>query len=133
MSKRSDPVDKHVGNRIRVRRVMLGMSQTTLGKALGVAFQQVQKYEAGKNRVSASRLHQIAQTLQVPGAPYFFEGAPGAPRPTKNTVVQSAAGLFDFIATAEGLEIAKALAQIKRARLRRSIVSLVECLEAQHR
>ena len=69
-------VDKHVGNRVRMRRMMLGISQEALGEALGVTFQQVQKYEKGKNRVSASRLQHISQVLQVP-VPFFFEGAPG--------------------------------------------------------
>jgi transcriptional regulator with XRE-family HTH domain len=69
-------VDKHVGSRVRMRRMMLGMSQEALGGALGLTFQQVQKYEKGVNRVSASRLQHMSQILQVP-VPFFFEGAPG--------------------------------------------------------
>jgi transcriptional regulator with XRE-family HTH domain len=69
-------VDKHVGNRLRMRRVMLGMSQEALGGALDLTFQQVQKYEKGTNRISASRLQHLSQILQVP-VPFFFEGAPG--------------------------------------------------------
>jgi transcriptional regulator with XRE-family HTH domain len=68
-------VDKHVGSRVRMRRVMLGMSQEALGGALGLTFQQVQKYENGKNRVSASRLQHISQILQVP-VPFLFRGRP---------------------------------------------------------
>jgi transcriptional regulator with XRE-family HTH domain len=72
-----NPTDKHVGARVRMRRLMLDMSQSQLGNALGLTFQQVQKYEKGSNRVSASRLQHISQILQVP-VPFFFEGAPAA-------------------------------------------------------
>ena len=70
-----NPVDKHVGGRVRMRRLMLAMSQEKLGDALGLTFQQVQKYEKGTNRIGAGRLHQISHILQVPVA-FFFEGAP---------------------------------------------------------
>ena len=73
--KTPNPTDKHVGSRVRMRRMMLGMSQEKLGDALGLTFQQVQKYEKGTNRIGASRLQQIAHFLQVPVA-FFFEGAP---------------------------------------------------------
>jgi len=73
---RATEVDAHVGQRIRQRRTQLGLSQTALGQALGVTFQQVQKYEKGVNRVGSSRLAQIAEVLQVP-IESFFEGAPG--------------------------------------------------------
>jgi transcriptional regulator with XRE-family HTH domain len=69
------PTDKHVGSRVRMRRLMLGRSQTQLGEALGVTFQQVQKYEKGTNRIGASRLQQISDTFQVPIG-FFFEGVP---------------------------------------------------------
>src|SRR5260370_12443177 len=73
--KAPNPIDKHVGSRVRMRRMMLGMSQEKLGDALALTFQQVQKYEKGTNRIGASRLQQISQILQVPVA-FFFEGAP---------------------------------------------------------
>ena len=75
MKKSPNPIDKHVGNRVRMRRLMLNMSQTKLGDALGLTFQQVQKYEKGTNRMGASRLQHLSQILQVP-VPFFFEGAP---------------------------------------------------------
>ncbi|MGH6853068.1 MAG: helix-turn-helix domain-containing protein, partial [Methylocella sp.] len=75
MKKIPNPIDRHVGGRVRMRRVMLGMSQEKLGDALGLTFQQVQKYEKGTNRIGASRLQQISRTLDVPPA-FFFEGAP---------------------------------------------------------
>jgi transcriptional regulator with XRE-family HTH domain len=70
-------VDRHVGTRVRMRRMMLGVSQEKLGGALGLTFQQIQKYEKGTNRISASRLQHVSQILQVP-IPFFFEGVPGS-------------------------------------------------------
>src|SRR5439155_26860832 len=78
VTKVPNPIDKHVGSRVRMRRMMLTMSQTKLGDALGLTFQQVQKYEKGTNRISASRLQQSVHILQVP-VPFFFEGAPSLP------------------------------------------------------
>src|SRR3954467_12577098 len=75
-TKTPNPIDKYVGSRVRMRRLMLGMSQEKLGEAFGLTFQQVQKYEKGMNRISASRLQQAAQILDV-SVPFFFEGAPG--------------------------------------------------------
>jgi transcriptional regulator with XRE-family HTH domain len=120
--KQGDPIDVHVGSRLRVRRLVLGLSQEKLGAALGVTFQQVQKYEKGSNRVSASRLQQVSQILQVPAA-YFFESAPGQQKPKGNA--PSAGPIFDFIATQEGLALVKAFTKIKQAKLRRHIVLLV--------
>src|SRR5271167_2618011 len=80
--KAPNPIDKHVGSRVRMRRMMLGMSQEKLGDALGLTFQQVQKYEKGTNRIGASRLQQISQILQVQVS-FFFEGAPSAQLGTK--------------------------------------------------
>src|ERR1700688_151631 len=73
---KANPIDIHVGARVRLRRMMLGMSQEKLGDGLGITFQQIQKYEKGTNRVSASRLQHIARILLVP-IPFFFEDAPG--------------------------------------------------------
>ena len=74
-TKAPNPVDKYVGSRVRMRRIMLGMSQEKLGEALGLTFQQVQKYEKGTNRVGASRIQQISEILQVPVS-FLFEGGP---------------------------------------------------------
>ena len=79
VKKAPNPVDKHVGGRVRMRRMMLDMSQEKLGDALGLTFQQVQKYEKGANRVSASRLQHISDILRVP-VPFFFEGGPARAR-----------------------------------------------------
>src|SRR6516162_1566762 len=74
-TKAPNPVDKYVGSRVRMRRIMLGMSQEKLGEALGLTFQQIQKYEKGTNRVGASRIQQIAEVLQIPVS-FLFEGGP---------------------------------------------------------
>jgi transcriptional regulator with XRE-family HTH domain len=125
--KAPNPTDKHVGARVRMRRMMLGMSQEKLGDALGLTFQQVQKYEKGANRIGASRLQQIAHILQVPVA-FFFEGAPNAPGQTTglSDTAPSPAYVSDFLATSDGLALTKAFMRIKDAKLRRRIVDLVE-------
>src|SRR4030088_1756397 len=98
-------IDKHVGSRVRTRRMMLGMSQTTLGDALGITFQQVQKYEKGTNRVSASRLQHISHILQVP-VPFFFEGAPHPPGQLEGIGnLPSPAYASDFLASTDGLAL----------------------------
>ncbi len=130
MTKSPNPVDIYVGNRVRMRRLMLDLSQTRLADALGVTFQQVQKYEKGVNRISASRLQHISHILQVP-IPFFFEGLPSNPQGSKkNTAVPFPTYVSDFIATSEGLSLIKAFTKIKRSGLRRSIVHLVEAMAA---
>jgi transcriptional regulator with XRE-family HTH domain len=125
-----NPIDKHVGSRVRMRRMMLDMSQTTLGDALGITFQQVQKYEKGTNRISASRLQQVCHVLQVP-VTFFFDGAPQtAGMPTSSERQPSPNRLTDFMATREGLSLAKAFMRISDVQLRRRIVNLVEEIEA---
>src|SRR5437762_1438415 len=124
--KAPNPTDKHVGSRVRMRRMMLGMSQEKLGDALGLTFQQVQKYEKGTNRIGASRLQQISHILQVPVA-FFFEGAPNSPGHSDGMKdAPSPAYVSDFLATSEGLALTKAFTRIKEAKLRRRIVDLVE-------
>src|SRR5262249_25765416 len=119
MAKKSpDPVDRHVGSRVRMRRLMLGMSQTELADALGLTFQQVQKYEKGTNRIGASRLLHIAHILQVPLA-FLFEGAPRLPgRPRGMAEAPSPAYVADFLATSEGLALTKAFMRIKEPKRR---------------
>jgi transcriptional regulator with XRE-family HTH domain len=125
--KAPNPTDKHVGARVRMRRMMLGMSQEKLGDALGLTFQQVQKYEKGANRIGASRLQQIAHIIQVPVS-FFFEGAPSLPGQTTEGMAEapSPAYVSDFLATSDGLALTKAFMRIKDAKLRRRIVDLVE-------
>src|SRR6266481_7078710 len=115
--KSPNPIDKHVGSRVRMRRMMLSMSQEKLGDALGLTFQQVQKYEKGTNRIGASRLQHIASIQQVPIS-FFFEGAPGL----SFVLGESSDYVSDFLATSEGLALTKAYMHIQNAKLRRSIV-----------
>jgi len=124
--KAPNPIDKHVGSRVRMRRMMLSMSQEKLGDALGLTFQQVQKYEKGTNRIGASRLQQIAHILQVP-VEFFFEGAPNLHGTSVGTQdAPTATYVSDFLATSEGLSLSRAFTRIKEPRLRRRIVDLVE-------
>ena len=125
--KAPNPIDKHVGSRVRMRRMMLAMSQEKLGDALGLTFQQVQKYEKGTNRIGASRLQQISTILQVPVA-FFFEGAPDTVDGVRSTIkdAPSPAYVSDFLATSDGLALTKAFMRITDAKLRRRIVDLVE-------
>ena len=124
--KTPNPIDKHVGSRVRMRRMMVGMSQEKLGDALGLTFQQVQKYEKGTNRIGASRLQQISHILQVPVA-FFFEGAPDLPNGGDHGFngAPSPAYVSDFLATSDGLSLTKSFMRIKDAKLRRRIVDLV--------
>jgi transcriptional regulator with XRE-family HTH domain len=124
MTKASNLVDVYVGARLRMRRTMLGMSQSKLGELLGVTFQQVQKYEKGSNRISASRLQQTARVLEVSPS-YFFEGAPAqspelgfAEDPQQSYVV-------DFLASTEGLQLNRAFLRVRDPKVRRRIVDLV--------
>jgi len=126
--KAPNPIDKHVGSRVRMRRMMLSMSQEKLGNSLGLTFQQVQKYEKGTNRIGASRLQQIAHILQVPVS-FFFEGAPThglTARVEGMSEAPSPAYVSDFLATSDGLALTKAFMRISDSKLRRRIVDLVE-------
>jgi transcriptional regulator with XRE-family HTH domain len=121
-----NPIDRHVGSRVRMRRMMLSMSQEKLGDALSLTFQQVQKYEKGTNRIGASRLQQISNILQVPVA-FFFDGAPDVPgSPRGATDAPSPTYVAEFLATTDGLALTKAFMQIEDPKLRRRIVDLVE-------
>jgi transcriptional regulator with XRE-family HTH domain len=130
-TKAPNPVDKYVGSRVRMRRIMLGMSQEKLGEALGLTFQQVQKYEKGTNRVGASRIQQISEILQVPVS-FLFEGGPsGAANGDSFGEAASPAYISDFLATSEGLALTRAFTRISDAKLRRSIVDMVEQIAAR--
>jgi transcriptional regulator with XRE-family HTH domain len=123
-----DPTDKYVGSRVRMRRLMLHMSQERLAGQLGLTFQQVQKYEKGTNRISASRLQEISVILEVP-VPFFFEGAPGSNGPTRRRDDgPSLAYITDFLGNADGHALVKAFLKIKDATVRRSIVRMVEAI-----
>lgn len=131
-SKSPNPVDRYVGSRVRMRRIMLGMSQEKLGEALGLTFQQVQKYEKGTNRVGASRLQQISEILQVPVS-FLFEGAPVEPGADyTNGKAPAPDYVSEFLATSEGIALTRAFTRIEDSRMRRSIVELVEQIAGAH-
>ena len=119
-----NPIDGHVGSRVRMRRLMLKMSQSDLADGLGLTFQQVQKYEKGTNRIGASRLQQISQILQVP-VPFFFDRVPGQSAAAVE-IADSDSYVNDFLATSDGLALAKAYMRLPNPKLRRAIVHLVE-------
>ena len=130
-SKAPDPTDKHVGNRVRMRRIMLEMSQEKLGENLGIKFQQIQKYEKGTNRVGASRLQAIASILGVPVA-FFFEDAPGQEAVAGRGFAEDASMAFavEFCGSPEGLQLNRAFVKIADAKVRRRIIDLVKSLSA---
>src|SRR5262245_1096066 len=123
--KAPNPIDQHVGSRVRMRRLMLAMSQEKLGDALGLTFQQVQKYKKGTNHIGASRLEQTSHILQVPVA-FFFEGAADVLAPQGSGSALSMAEIDDFISDSEGLRLIRAFLRIDNAALRRRFVMLVQ-------
>ena len=130
--KRPNPIDIHVGSRIRLRRNMLGMSQEKLGESLGITFQQIQKYEKGTNRVGASRLQAIASILSVPVS-FFFEDAPGHEGAGQQGFAEDSqtAYVVDFMNSAEGLQLNRAFVRIDDPKVRRKIVDLVKALASE--
>ena len=130
-SKGPNPVDVLVGSRIRLLRKRRKMSQAELGKALGVTFQQIQKYENGKNRVGASRLQNISNILNVPVA-FFFEDAPGENANTQSGMAEAHSSNYvvDFLSSSEGLQLNRAFVKISDAKVRRKLVDLVKALAA---
>jgi transcriptional regulator with XRE-family HTH domain len=122
------PTDKHVGARLRMRRLMLDKSQEEIANALGLTFQQVQKYEKGANRISASRLQHLCKILNVPVS-FFFDGAAQAndmPEPLQADTDGEAAAVDGFMTTSDGVALALAFGRIRDPRVKRAIVALVE-------
>lgn len=132
--KKPNPIDIHVGSRIRLRRTMLGMSQEKLGESLGITFQQIQKYEKGTNRVGASRLQNISGILNVPVS-FFFEDAPGDQNTSNGASGMAEATssnyVVDFLSSSEGLQLNRAFVKINDPKVRRRIVDLVKALAAE--
>lgn len=122
-----NPVDLHVGARVRMRRKFLGMSQEGLAETIDLTFQQVQKYERGSNRISASKLYEIARALKAPVA-YFFEGYGQTEAVEGFSESESEQFVHGFLMTTEGIELAEAFPRIKSAKLRRRVLELVRSL-----
>ncbi len=125
----ANPVDVHVGARVRIRRKFLGLSQSDLAAALGLTFQQVQKYERGSNRISASKLYQTAKTLKVPVA-YFFDGLEDSASSAWEGLSEPAAELavHQFLMSPEGIELAGQFPRVRSAKIRRRILDMVRAL-----
>ena len=116
-------VDIYVGSRVRMRRRMLGKSQSNLAAAMGISFQQVQKYEKGTNRLGSSRLQQVADFLQVP-VTYLFDGAPSQPKISRSA--PSSAYVTEYLSLADGIALTRAFMRLPNAKIKRSVVRLVE-------
>lgn len=122
--KQANPVDTQVGNRVRIRRMLIGMSQEKLGDLLGLTFQQVQKYEKGVNRIGAGRLYEIARILGVP-IEFFYEGVSGS---SEGVAESQGAPVMEFVSSGEGLQLSLAFMKIKDPKVRKRVLDLVKSL-----
>ncbi len=131
--RKPNPVDVHVGSRVRYRRMIIGMSQEKLGEKMNLTFQQIQKYEKGTNRIGASRLFQLSRILEVPVG-YFFEDAfaSGPAQAAQGLHEPEQEGyLLDFLNSREGLDLNKAFAKIHDPKVRRRVIDLVRALSEE--
>ena len=127
--KQANPIDAHVGHRVRLRRMLIGMSQERLGELLGLTFQQVQKYEKGVNRIGAGRLYEIAGILGVPVS-FFYEDMDAAAAESAASAGGTAEPppIMEFISSGEGIQLSLAYMRVKDAKVRRKILDLVRSL-----
>jgi transcriptional regulator with XRE-family HTH domain len=125
-------VDTHIGQKIRARRILLGLSQTELADAAGISFQQIQKYEKGTNRVGAGRLQQFSDALGVPPS-YFFEGVPavGKKQPAPQEGELSEGTIVTFLGTREGAALVRAFMSIKQKPIRQNAIAFLETLKGK--
>lgn len=128
----ADEVDAHVGRRLRRRRTALGISQEQLGRALGLTFQQIQKYEKGQNRIGAGRLYRIANVLSVQ-VQYFFEGlGNGSDAPPSIASTMPEGEIKTFVASPEGRALSSGFVRIDDPTVRRRVIDLVSALASEH-
>jgi transcriptional regulator with XRE-family HTH domain len=127
--KQANPIDAHVGNRMRLRRMLIGLSQEKMGEMLGLTFQQVQKYEKGVNRIGAGRLYQIADILDVP-INYFYEGFAGLDEKGHHAANDDTGTkpVMDFLSSGEGLQLTLAFMKIKDGKVRKRVIDLIKSL-----
>ncbi len=129
-SRGATPVDVHIGQKIRTRRNLLGLSQTELADAAGITFQQIQKYEKGVNRVGASRLQQFSEALGVPPS-YFFDGLPTVGKqqtaPREGEISEDT--IVSFLGTREGAALVRAFMAIKQKPIRQNAIALLKSLK----
>jgi transcriptional regulator with XRE-family HTH domain len=123
VTKKANPIDAQVGNRVRIRRMLIGMSQEKLGDLLGLTFQQVQKYEKGVNRIGAGRLFEIARILGVP-IDFFYDGVASS----AETLASAAPPVMEFVSSGEGLQLSLAFMKIKDPKVRKRVLDLVKSL-----
>jgi transcriptional regulator with XRE-family HTH domain len=124
--KQANPIDVQVGNRVRIRRMLIGMSQERLGDLLGLTFQQVQKYEKGVNRIGAGRLFEVARILNVP-VNFFYEGL-ATDQPGMSSAEAAAPPVMEFVSSGEGLQLSLAFMKIKDTKVRKRVLDLVKSL-----
>jgi transcriptional regulator with XRE-family HTH domain len=125
VTKKANPIDAQVGNRVRIRRMLIGMSQEKLGDLLGLTFQQVQKYEKGVNRIGAGRLFEIARILGVP-IDFFYDGIGEPAKSSEDTPPVMA-----FVSSGEGLQLSLAFMKIKDPKVRKRVLDLVKSLSEE--
>jgi transcriptional regulator with XRE-family HTH domain len=125
--KQANPVDIQVGNRVRIRRMLIGMSQERLGELLSLTFQQVQKYEKGVNRIGAGRLFDVSRILGVP-IDYFYEGVALQLGGQEGFAEDSAPPVMEFVSSGEGLQLSLAFMKIKDSKVRKRVLDLVKSL-----
>jgi transcriptional regulator with XRE-family HTH domain len=126
--KQANPIDIQVGNRVRIRRMLIGMSQERLGDLLGLTFQQVQKYEKGVNRIGAGRLFEVSRILNVP-VDFFYEGVAAQLTGQLGMAESDAAPpVMEFVSSGEGLQLSLAFMKIKDAKVRKRVLDLVKSL-----
>ena len=123
--KQANPIDGQVGNRVRLRRMLIGMSQERLGELLGLTFQQVQKYEKGVNRIGAGRLFEVSRILGVP-IDYFYEGVSGSAGGQGFSENEASPPVMEFVSSGEGLQLSLAFMKIKDPKLRKRVLDLVK-------
>jgi transcriptional regulator with XRE-family HTH domain len=128
--KQANPIDGQVGNRVRLRRMLIGMSQERLGELLGLTFQQVQKYEKGVNRIGAGRLFEISRILGVP-IDYFYEGVVSQPGGGMSDNDAASPPVMEFVSSGEGLQLSLAFMRIKDPKLRKRVLDLVKQMAAE--
>ena len=129
LKKLPNPVDVHVGGRLKMRRVLMGISQEKLGESLDVTFQQIQKYEKGANRISASRLYDISRILSVP-VQFFFDGIKHgkAARKSESQIESEASRLVDLLSSADGAQFIRTFSEIEDDEIRQNIIDLVKSI-----
>ena len=129
MISKPDPIDIHVGSRVRLRRTLLGMSQEKLGRALGLTFQQIQKYERGANRIGSSRLYKLSRIMDVPVA-FFFEEMPSETAARAKALREKTGETFktEQLSKRETLELVRAYYRIQDPKVRKRIFELVKAV-----